>query len=207
MSSSSDERRHLAVDLLDGLVDGLLQLVVLDDDGLDAEAGLKFDLVDRVQIGRIGDREKQALAAAEDRQDAVLGEQLVADQADRLEVEVDRVQVEQRHAELVRGRDGDVARVGGAARDELRDDAGLALARGVHRLEHGRFLDDPVLHEALRQAAEARRVRRRALKKRYHSWTYGKRIGTRGSSSLPKPGAQAIVKSRRMVAQAARRPA
>ncbi len=41
-------------------------------------------------------------------------------------------------------------------RHELRDDAGLALARGVQGLEHGRFLDDPVLHEPLRQAAEAR---------------------------------------------------
>ena len=44
------------VDLLDGLVDGLLQLVVFDDDGFDAEAGLELDLVDRVQVGRIGDR-------------------------------------------------------------------------------------------------------------------------------------------------------
>ena len=38
--------------------------------------------------------------------------------------------------------------------DELRDDAGLALARGVQRLEHGRLFHDAVLDEALRQAAE-----------------------------------------------------
>ena len=107
----------------------LLQLVVLDDDRLDAEAGLELDLVDRVQVGRIGDRQEQPLAAPEQRQHAVLGEQLVADQPDGLEVEVDRVQVEQRHAEFVGGGDGDVARIGGAARDQLGDDAGLALAR------------------------------------------------------------------------------
>ena len=65
----------------------LLQLVVLDDDGLDAEAGLELDLVDRVQVGRVGDRQEQALAAPEERQHAVLGQQLVADQPDRLEVD------------------------------------------------------------------------------------------------------------------------
>ena len=51
------------VDLLDRLVDSHLQLVVFDDHGFDAEAGLEFDFVDGMQVGRIGDREEQPLAA------------------------------------------------------------------------------------------------------------------------------------------------
>ncbi len=111
------ELRHGRVGLLDGLVDGLLQLVVFDDDGLDAEAGLEFDLVDGVQVGRVRHREEQALAAPEQRQAAMLLQQLVLDQLDGLEVDVVRVEVEQRHAEFGRGGDGDVARLGGAGGD------------------------------------------------------------------------------------------
>ena len=47
---------------------------------LDAKAGLELDLVERMQVGRVGDREEQPLAAPEQRQDPVLGQQLVADQ-------------------------------------------------------------------------------------------------------------------------------
>ena len=124
--SSSARLRHLRVGLLDGLVDGLLQLVVFDDHGFDAEAGLELDLVDGVQVGRIRDREEQALAAAEQRQHAMLREQLVRDQPDDVEIDVDRVEIEQRHAEFGRRGDGDVAGIGGAAVIELRDDARLA---------------------------------------------------------------------------------
>src|SRR3989440_6903059 len=47
------EGRHLVVYLLDRLVDRLLELVVLDDDGFYDETGLKLDLVDGVHVGRI----------------------------------------------------------------------------------------------------------------------------------------------------------
>ncbi len=82
------ELRHDRVGLLGGLVDGLLQLVVFDDDGLDAEAGLELDLVDGVQIGGIGNREEQSLAAPEQRQAAMLLQQLVLDQLDGVEVDL-----------------------------------------------------------------------------------------------------------------------
>jgi len=42
------QRRHLVVDLLECLVEGLLELVVLDDDRLDAEARAEPDFVDRM---------------------------------------------------------------------------------------------------------------------------------------------------------------
>jgi hypothetical protein len=87
--SSSVKLRHHRFGLVDRLVDGLLQLVVLDDDELDAHRGLEADLVERVQVGGIGDREEQALAALHQRQHAVLLQQLVADRANRVEVRHD----------------------------------------------------------------------------------------------------------------------
>ena len=67
------ERRHLVVDLLERPVDRLLKLIVLDHDGFDAEAGAESHLIDRMEIGRIGDGHEQPLAAPEDWQHAVLG--------------------------------------------------------------------------------------------------------------------------------------
>ena len=146
------------VGLLDGLVDELLQLVVFDDHGFDAQAGLELDLVDGVQIGGIRDAEEQALAAAIQRQAAMLLQQLVLDQLDDVEVDVVRVEVVQRHAEFGGGGDRDVARLGGAGGDELGDEAGLAVFGRLQRGEHGGFFDHAVLHEALRQAAEPRAI-------------------------------------------------
>src|SRR6185437_2092060 len=150
------EGGYLVVDLLDGLVDGLLQLVVLDDDGLDAEARLELDFVDRVQVGRVGDRQEQTFAAAEQRQYTVLGQQLVVDQAYCVQVQGNGIQIEQRYPEFVRGGHGDIAGLCGAAGDQLRDYAHLALTGDVQCLQHDRFLDDPVLYEPLRQATQAR---------------------------------------------------
>ena len=92
----------------------LLELVVLDDDGIDREAGLEFDLIDRVQVGRIGDPDEQALAAPEQRQHTMLGQQLVGYRADGVEIDAEGIEIQHRHAILARGRDGDVARLGGA---------------------------------------------------------------------------------------------
>ena len=94
--------RHHRFGLVDGLGDRRLQLVVLDHDELDAHRGLEADLVERVQVGRVGDRQEQPLAALHQRQHAVLLQQLVADRPHRVRIQRDRVQIEQRHAELVR---------------------------------------------------------------------------------------------------------
>ena len=133
-----------------------LELVVLDHDRLDREAGLELDLVDGVQVGRVGDADVQALAALDERQDAVLREQLVADEPDRVEVDRDRVEVEQRHAEFLGGGDRDVAGGGHVVRHEPADEVGLALAGARDRVEHGGFVDQAVEHEPLRQAGQHR---------------------------------------------------
>src|SRR5438270_2443269 len=150
------ERAHLVVDLLNRLVDSLLQLVVLDDDGFYGETRLELDLVNGVLVRRVRHREKEPLAAAEDWQDAVLGEELVAHQPYAIEVERHRIKVEQGYAELVGGGHRDIPGIGDAARHELRDDAGLTLAGGAQGFQHRRLLDHAVLYQPLRQAAEPR---------------------------------------------------
>jgi hypothetical protein len=56
-----------------------VELVVLDDDRLDAHAGGELDLVDGLQPGRVGDADEQPPAALEQRQHAVAVHQLVVD--------------------------------------------------------------------------------------------------------------------------------
>ena len=150
---------HRGVDLLHRLVEEFLQLVVFDHDRIDGQPGLELDLVDRVQVGRIGDPQEQALAALEQRQHAVLGEQLVGDRLDGLEVHAQRRQVKQRHAVFGGSRVGDVAGGGGAGGDQLGDKAGALLFGGGERLVHAGLVDHAILNQALRQAAQAAAVR------------------------------------------------
>src|SRR5205807_3225443 len=189
------ERAHLVVDLLDSPVDRLLQLVVLDDDGFYGETRLELDLVNGVLVRRVRHREKQPLAAAEDWQDAVLGEELVAHQPYAIEVEVHRVEVEQGYAELVGGGQRDIPGTGDAAAHELRDDARLALACRGQRFEHRRLLDHAVLHQPLRQAAEPRAGS--AAERQRYVVIHGLRVVELSLKrfSLPQGGRGAIVKS------------
>jgi len=93
----------------DGLEDAVLgdltiaiqpaaQLVVLDDDRLGSEAGLKLDIVKRLQVARIGERNKQAIAAQRDRQYTMLGQQFRIDRAFRDDARIKRIKIEQRQA-------------------------------------------------------------------------------------------------------------
>ena len=145
---------HLRFGALDGLVDSLLQLVVFDDDGIDAQARLELDLVDGMQVGGIGHAQEQALAAAEHGQHAMLGQQLVGNQAADFKIQRHGVQVQQRHAEFIGSGDGDVAGLGGAAAHQLGHEMGFLLARGAQRRQGVRLADDPVLHQALGQPAQ-----------------------------------------------------
>src|SRR5690606_10894572 len=103
---------------------------------------------------RVSDRNVQAFAALQDRQDAVLAEQLLVDELDYVEIDVDRIEVEQRHAELVGSCNCDLPGVAEPVGDEVRDQQ---RAFAVDRLETGDkvFLrNDPVLNQAARQAGE-----------------------------------------------------
>jgi len=87
------ERRHLVVHLLERFINRPLELVVLGYDRLDAEARPESHLIDRMEVGRVSHRQKQSLSTPEQRQHTVLGDELVADQADYIEVEVHGVDV------------------------------------------------------------------------------------------------------------------
>ena len=73
---------------------GGLQFVVFHNDELDAHRGLKSNLIERVQIGGVRDRQKQALAALHERQNPMLLHQLFADRPDGLHVRRHGVQVQ-----------------------------------------------------------------------------------------------------------------
>ena len=123
------EVRHRRVDGLDGAGDADLELVLLDDDGFDAQRRLELDLVEGLQVRRVADREEQALAALQDRQNPVLQQQLLVDELDDVQVEVDGVEVEQRHAELVRRGDRDLPGVPHAIGDEVRHEIARSCPR------------------------------------------------------------------------------
>ena len=61
------EARHDRFGLVDRLAHRRLQFIVFDDDEFDAHRRLKANLIERMQIGRVGDRQKQTLAAFHER--------------------------------------------------------------------------------------------------------------------------------------------
>jgi hypothetical protein len=78
----------------------------------------------------------------------MLGEQLVGDQLDGIEVRLDRVQIEQRYAEFLRGRNRDLARVRQVVRDQVRHQISVRILGGHHRLLHGLLVQQAVLDQA-----------------------------------------------------------
>jgi hypothetical protein len=112
-----------------------------------------------VQVGRVRDRDEQALAALHQRQHAMLGEQLVGDQLHGLEVGLDRVEIEQRHAEFLRSRYGDLAGVRQVVGDQVRYEVGVGFLRGRHCRMHGLLVQQTVLDEAQRQALQSKALR------------------------------------------------
>jgi hypothetical protein len=52
------EAAHAGVDGFDRLDDPILQFVLLDDNRVDAEAGRELDVIDGLQVGRIGNTEE-----------------------------------------------------------------------------------------------------------------------------------------------------
>ncbi len=83
------------------LLDGGAELVVLDDDGLGGEPGLELEFVQRRHVHRIGDGDVDAVAALDQRQRVMLGQQLLVDQVGRQELGVEGSQIQHREAELL----------------------------------------------------------------------------------------------------------
>ncbi|MCY1417448.1 hypothetical protein D9M71_329830 [compost metagenome] len=69
---------HAAVGGVEELLDGITQLVVLDQNGLGIEAGAELDIGDGLVVGRVGNAHEQLVAPAPEGQGAVLAHQLFA---------------------------------------------------------------------------------------------------------------------------------
>lgn len=137
---------------------GALDGVLVDQNRFDLQIGMELDLVQRRGVGRIGDADEEAAAAFEQRQDVMLVEQFVLDQADRALAGVHRRRVEQRHAEF-----------DGIGRGELRRGDQLLLAQvvgdrfalaggRVQRLAGGRLVQSAVQHQTPGDAGDPDQV-------------------------------------------------
>jgi hypothetical protein len=124
------------------LLDRALDLLLVDQDRFDDVVRLELDLVERMEVRRIGNADEEAVAALEQRQRLVLRDEILADEAKRNLGEIERLDVEQRDAELGRRRQRDLMAADEAVLDEPGPDrdllpgrvlggfAGLALAEG-----------------------------------------------------------------------------
>ena len=92
---------HRGVDRFERPPDVVLQLFLLDHDGVDAETRCKFDLVHRGQIGRIRDSQEQSFAAQHQRKYAMLLNQVSLNGFDDVHIHLEGVEIEERYAELM----------------------------------------------------------------------------------------------------------
>ena len=133
------------------------ELVVLDDDRLDDEVGLEPDFLERLQVGRVGGRDEEPVAALVQRQDVPRLGDLEVDQVLLDLVEVEGREVEQRDAEGARREHRELVRRDPLAGEHLLDerDPGLLRLR-LQRL--GLVLGhQPVLRQRAREAADVAR--------------------------------------------------
>ena len=93
--------RHAGIYGFDRLVNAFFQLVLFNDYRVDTQAGRESDFVNRLQVSRIRDAKEYALAALHQWQHAKFADEFLVDRAYDFEVDFNRVQIEQRYAELV----------------------------------------------------------------------------------------------------------
>jgi hypothetical protein len=114
--------------------------------------GLELDFVERAQVGRIRDADEKAVAALEQRQRLVLGDEFFLDDVQRELAVIERRDVEQRHAELRRRGHRDLATLHEAVLDQPGADRNLRLGRVVDGLARIVFGERPFGDEPPRDA-------------------------------------------------------
>ena len=82
----------------------------------------------------------------------MLFDQLLVDGADHIHVDVNGVEIEERHAEFMGRGDGDCAGIGKVFIDQVSDERNLVLLDGFESVREFVLGDDTVLHEAARQS-------------------------------------------------------
>ena len=141
------------------LIDEGRELVFLDQDRLGVHARVELDLVERLQVRRIGDGDEETHAALHERQRVVLADQLLLDDVLWNRLEIEGCEVEERYAEFLRsgGRDG--ACLGEVVVDEVGDERDAGLARVLGRPLRRVGVEHAVLHEPPRESGERNRLR------------------------------------------------
>ena len=113
-------------------VDQPHQLVVLDHDDVEGQLRLELDLVQRLEVRRVGHRDREPVATLAQRDDAQRTHELAVDDVPRQLFVIDRGEVEQRMTEGVCGelRDGCRVQAGDFRRaDQLIDELRVRLQR------------------------------------------------------------------------------
>ena len=141
------------------LLDDRRQFVFFDEDRFGVDPGVEFDLVERLQIRRVGYRDEQAHAAANQRQRVVLADQPLFDEVFGDRIEVERGQIDDRHAEFFGSRCGDRARVGQFVADQIADERKTCLAGVFTGCLRCVRIEDAVLDEASSESRKRYRLR------------------------------------------------
>jgi hypothetical protein len=148
------ERGELVILGVDVGIDALAEFLLLDQHRLGGDAGVKGDLVERTQVGRVRQRDVEPVAAAVEWQHMVAADQLDIDQPLRMHGGVEGVEIEQRRAELLGGRHRDVEAAGQLALHQVRHQRHILLTRLAERLDGHLFAQQPILDQTAREAGQ-----------------------------------------------------
>ena len=120
------------------------ELALLDQDGVGVRADMKFDLVQGLQVGGIGDRDIDPVAALKNGQRMVALDQLHADELDDFRIDFERFDVEQRHAELMRCGVRDDLALGKFVVDQVFNERDAGAERVLERANDGLLVEQAV---------------------------------------------------------------
>jgi hypothetical protein len=147
-------QRIPALDQVDQLVDSRRELAFVHEDHVGGQAGVKLDLVECCDVGRVGRRQAEAVGTTQQRQQAMLAQQLRVDQIPRAIREVESIEIEQRRAEFLRGGLGNLATLGHLVLHQVGDKGDLVPPCCAQRILGLGFGDQTVRDQALGKAAE-----------------------------------------------------
>ena len=120
---------------------------------------MKFDFVQRLKIGWVGDCDKQTYAATNEGQCIVAFDQGVVNQILRYRIEIQRRQIDQWHPEFFGCGRRDQARLRQSVLDKIGDERRALLAGFVAGFDGGVGVENTLFYEASRQATERNRFR------------------------------------------------
>jgi len=145
---------EIAVGGIQGALDAALELIVFHQNGFGGQPCMELELVQGAQVGGVGDGYEQPLAALEQRQRLVMADEFLLDQLDGVGVQLERIHVQQRDAELQRGGMGEIPGTDQILVDEVHNQRLTRFARRIHGCAGVGLLDEAVPGKSPGQTAE-----------------------------------------------------